>query len=106
MQRLKVEILIPKFDNNKKRIDSRKHRYTYQEIVKQFRGCTRSNIPLIGDWIDEKSGKKYRDKNFSYWVLCQDNIATVHFLNELKKRLKERYEQEEIMMYSTEIFMI
>jgi hypothetical protein len=106
LHRIKVEILIPKFDNNNAKIDGRKHGATYREIFKQFNGCTQDKSPLLGSWIDPNTGKKYKDKNFSYWVICDDNYNTTYFLDNLKERLKERYEQEDILMYGTEIRML
>jgi hypothetical protein len=106
VQCLKVEILIPKFYNDKRQMEASKRRITYQEIVRQFKGCTEDKSPLIGNWIDPKTGNKYSDRNFSYWVICDDKVDTTYFLDDLKKRLKQRYEQEEIMMYSISINVI
>lgn len=102
MQRLKVEILIPKFYNDKRPVEASKHIMTYREIFREFKGCTKDNSPLVGDWMSDE-GKTYSDRNFSYWVICDDNVATTHFLVNLKERLKERYAQKDIMMYSISI---
>lgn len=103
MQRIKIEILIPKYYNDGQQIEGRKHGLTYREIFKQFKGCTQDKSPLLGSWIDSKTGKKYKDRNFAYWVIYDDNYDNVYFLDRLKDILKERYEQDEIMMYHTSI---
>lgn len=100
MHRLKVEILIPKRYNNREIIETDKHRITYLEIFNEFGGCTMDNSPLIGVWRNPKTGKKYNDRSFSYWVICNDDYKTIAFLYNYKKVLKERYEQDDIMIYS------
>jgi hypothetical protein len=106
VHRFKVEILIPKYYNDNRRIEAFKHRITYQQIFSQFHGCTIDKAPLIGDWIDPKTGKRYRDRNLSCSVICDDNYDNMDFLNRFKTQLKERYIQEEIMMYSILINVI
>lgn len=89
--------------NDRNKIESRKHAQTFREIVKQFKGCTEDRSPLIGRWIDSKTGKNYKDRNFCYWVICEDNYSNIHFLNSFKEDLKKRYSQEEILIYSMNI---
>jgi hypothetical protein len=105
VQRLKVEVLIPKFYNDKKPIEPIKHVRTYQNIIKKFRGCTEDTTSLMGSWLNEK-GVKYEDENFSYWVICDENKDTRRFLDRFKKRLKRRYRQEDVMMYCIPIYVI
>ena len=103
MHYLKVEIIIPMFYNDGKKIESSKHAQTFRQIVKQFKGCTEDKSPLLGGWIDQSTGKQYKDKNFSYWVICEDNNTNEDFLNDFKENLKTRYSQQEILMYSFNI---
>jgi hypothetical protein len=103
--RLKVEVLIPKCYNDKTPIEGWKYRVTYRDVFKQFNGCTVDKSPLIGEWLDPKTGKKYKDRNIAYWVICDDTYDSMNFLDKLKETLKTRFQQEEIMMYSTNIHL-
>ena len=106
MQQYKVEILLPKTYNDRRPIEGKKYRETYQEIFIQFNGCTQDNTPLLGAWRDPRTKKKYNDTNICYWVVCNDSIDNTYFLDDLKIRLKERFDQEDIMMYHTLINII
>ena len=106
MQRLKVEILLPKLYKNKTPIEGEKYSLTFDEIYDQFRGCTIDNSPLEGRWLNKKTHQRYDDENIAYWVICDDVIDTVYFLDTLKDRLTERFDQDEIMMYSTTVSIL
>ena len=100
---LKVDILLPKRYRDKTLIEGEKFSTTFDEIYDQFGGCTIDNSPLIGRWLNKKTLKRHDDESISYWVICDDTITTVYFLNGLKETLTERFDQEEILMYSTTI---
>jgi hypothetical protein len=102
----KVDIIIPKFYNDGTKIDASKHVETYRDIIKHFGDCTEDRSPLKGDWTDPKTGEKHKDRNFSYWIICNDNYPNMYFLEEFKKTLIERYDQKEILMYYTMVFSI
>ena len=102
MPSLKVTILVPKFYNDGTQVEINKHRKTAQELTKKFNGCTQENSPLIGKWKDE-SGKEFNDINFVFWVVCKNSSQNRLFLKKYKKKLKKRYDQKEIMMYSVSI---
>jgi hypothetical protein len=96
MQKTKVDILLPKQDKNKTLINGSKFTETYDEIYDQFGGCTIDISPLLGSWFNSKTLKRDEDELVSYWV-----ISNVFFLDEMKEKLKVRFDQEEIIMYSS-----
>lgn len=103
MQQHKIEILLPKTYNDNIPIEGSKYRLTYQEIFNQFNGCTKDNTPLLGEWRDPNTKKKYKDTNICYWIICNDSFDNMYFLDKLKDGLKERFQQEDILMYFTTI---
>ncbi|MGI0018995.1 MAG: hypothetical protein ACREAY_00835 [Nitrososphaera sp.] len=111
MSDLKVEILLPLYYNSdtrgkRSRVEGAKYAQTYSEIIGRFGGCTVDNSTLLGGWINPDTGKKIRDENVTYWVVCRDTRSNIRFLFNLKKRLKERFLQDEIMMYYIQIHRI
>ncbi len=109
---LKVEILLPIYynpDNSKKKrkkIEGEKFSQTYNEIYDEFNGCTIDYSPLIGGWKNPKTGKMIKDENISYWVVCKSTKNNLRFFYKLKKNLKQRFEQEDMMMYYVRIHRI
>lgn len=97
----KIDIIIPKFYNDRTKVEANKHVQTYKEIITHFGDCTEDKSPLKGDWTDPDTGEKHKDRNFSYWIICKDNYSNVFFLDEFKEVLRKRYDQKEILMYST-----
>jgi len=105
---LKVEILLPLYYNSsnpkkRKKIEGKKYSETYNEIFKQFGGCTMDNSPLIGGWLDPETNKEIRDETKTYWVVCKNTKSNLEFLRKMKKKLIRRFEQKEIMMYYVRI---
>ena len=106
MQQLKVEILLPKLYKDKIPISGEKFSTTFDEIYEQFGGCTIDKSPLVGRWLNKKTHQQYDDENISYWVICSDIFDSVYFFDKLKEKLKERFEQDEILMYSTTVSIL
>lgn len=107
MVELKVEILLPLYYNDdpkkRKKIEGIKYSKTYDEVYEQFGGCTIDNSPLIGRWLNPKTNKEIREENRAYWVVCKSTKNNLNFLRKLKKRLRVRFDQEDIMMYYVRI---
>ncbi len=107
MVELKVEILLPLYYSNNvkkcKKIEGIKYSQTYDEIYKQFGGCTIDNSPLIGGWRNPETNEEIRDETKAYWVVCKSTKNNLRFLRKLKKRLIRRFEQDDIMMYYVRI---
>jgi hypothetical protein len=100
-QFLQVEVLLPKVYNDKTQIEAKKYRITYQEIIRQFKGISRNKSAIEGYWIDPKTNKSYSDENVTFWFMCENTPTNVEFLTKFKETLKERFQQEDIMMYYT-----
>jgi hypothetical protein len=100
MQKTKVDILLPKLDKNKKKISGAAFTKTYDEIYDQFGACTIDESPLLGSWFNTTTLKRDEDESISYWVIYNDSYSSVFFLDEMKQKLKERFGQDEILMYS------
>jgi hypothetical protein len=98
-----VEVLLPKFHNDGRPVEGAKYRETYQEVFRQFGGCTTDPSPLIGRWLDPNTHKAYNERNIAFWVICDDTSDSIYFLNNLKDKLKVRFDQKEILMYSIRV---
>jgi hypothetical protein len=101
MLKIKVDILLPKRDRNKIPIDGKKFTETYDEIYDEFGGCTMDNSPLLGSWFNTNTLKRDDDESISYWVIYNDTYSSAFFLDEMKSKLKDRFKQDEILMYSS-----
>ena len=104
MPDLKVEILLPLLYNEdragkRKKIEGEKYSETFEEIVDKFGGCTIDNSPLLGGWIDPLTKKQIKDENSTYLVVCKKTKKNLEFFRKLKKKLKIRFQQKDIMMY-------
>jgi len=101
---LKVEILLPlryNEDRNgkRKKIEGEKYSKTFDELVVRFGGCTIDNSPLLGGWLDPVTQKQIRDENSTYWVVCKNNKNNLDFFHKLKRTLKARFKQKDMMIY-------
>ncbi|MGC1425737.1 MAG: hypothetical protein WA833_03445 [Nitrosotalea sp.] len=104
MFELKVEILLPlRYNEDKKgkrkKIEGEKFATTFDELVVKFKGCTIDNTPLLGDWIDPDTHRRYKDENSTYWIVCKKTKSNMEFFRRLKKKLKVRFQQKDMMMY-------
>jgi hypothetical protein len=105
VQRLiKVEILLPKYDNDKVPINISKFRITFKELFVRFHGYTIDNSPLFGEWRNLKTKKRYKDVNMAIWILCNENLRNKRYFQSYKSKLEKRFEQESITMYFTRYF--
>ncbi|MFY9966501.1 MAG: hypothetical protein WAK50_12270 [Nitrososphaeraceae archaeon] len=103
MQNTKVDVLLPKKYKNNSEIEGYKFAETFDEIFNEFGGCTADNSPLLGSWFNRNTQKRDNDELISYWVICDYNLSSYFFFNEMKRRLAGRFEQDEIFMYSSEV---
>jgi hypothetical protein len=104
LSQIKVEIILPLYYNDRTRIERYKFIKTYDEIIERFNGCTVNPTPLVGGWKDPESGTVYKnEENVLYYVICEDDSKNKEVLTNLKQILKERFQQNEIMMYITKV---
>lgn len=105
MQAIRVDVLIPRFYNPDKgtgyrrKIEPEEIIQTLYEIENTFGGYTENDIPITGSWTDPKTGESFKDSHRSVWITCEKNEENIRRLKELKERWKQRFEQEDIMMY-------
>ncbi len=108
MTHLKLEILLPKYHNSvegnpRELINDTEFSDTFRDLMKQFRGCTIDNNPLLGGWVNPDTGQEVSDDVIVYWVVCDDNTGNIRFLEEFKGILKTRFKQDDILMYAVSI---
>lgn len=108
MPEFKLEILLPLYHNpdkndQRKKIDGDEFSETYKDLIKQFGGCTIVPTPVSGGWINPDTGIEITDKLTVYWVVYEDTENNIVFLTNFKEVLKERFKQDDIMMYSISI---
>lgn len=90
MNYLRVEVIIPLYDNEGNKFHYELNIDTYKEIMDQFGGCTEDKSPLLEGWRSPSTGIEYHEEVFSCWVICNDNIANFQFLREFRATLKKR----------------
>lgn len=108
MSEIKVEILLPKLYNanesgERKVIEGKKYSDTFNDLMDMFGGCTVDNTPLLGGWVDPTTKERIDDENTTYWIVCENTDKNIVLLREFKEKLKERFQQKDIMMYSIPI---
>ncbi len=105
---IKVEILLPLFYNDGTEIKDQLFADTYKNIMTHFKeGLTRTDIPLMGDWIDPDTGTHYdNERNTACWLLCRKTRSNIDSLQDLKKTLKNRFKQREILMYYVNVYRL
>lgn len=92
----KVEIIVPKEDNNGKEINDKRIQEYVNSITMEAGGCTITEIK--GQWYSEDEKRIMEDNNLNLeWYYMQDNakFMTVE-LKGIVSRLIEIYEQEAI----------
>jgi len=105
---LKLEILLPIYhnpdeNNERKKIDGKEFSDTYKELMKKFCGCTIEPNTLSGGWVNPDTGIEVTDELTVYWIVYEDTEENTKFLKNYKEVLKERFKQDDIMMYSVSI---
>lgn len=108
MLQLKLEILLPIYHNpdkngKRKLIDGAEYSETYQDLMNQFGGCTHVPNPVSGVWINPDTGEEITDQLTVYWVVYENTEDNIAFLKNFKEVLKERFKQNDIVMYSISI---
>jgi hypothetical protein len=64
-----------------------------------FGGCSADQHSILGSWKDPNSDTLYNDENRIYHIICKDTEENKNLLSKYKEKLKERFQQKEIMMY-------
>ena len=96
---IRVDIYLPLYYNNNQRIEKSKFVDTFNELVEMFGGCSADQYSILGSWKDPNSDTIYNDENRIYHIICEDKEENRTILRKYKEKLKERFQQKEIMMY-------
>jgi len=101
--KIRVEILLPLFDNEGNEVDKSKFFYIRKELAAEFKGCTFMS-PTQGMWIDREE-EEYIDANVGFYVLAPNTEKSTNFFKAYKAILKERFNQLDVLMtyYPVEI---
>lgn len=97
MQQIRIDIILPVFYNNGRKIEDSKLLQTRKELAKRFGGCSFLR-KSYGTWIDPSDHKEYNDVNSIFFVIAPKTQATLDFLSEYKEVLKSRFDQKDIMI--------
>ena len=108
MTQLKLEILLPIYhnpdeNNERKKIEGNEFSETFKDLMKKFGGCTIDPHTLSGGWINPDTGIEITDELTTYWIVYEDTKENIEFLKNYKDVLKERFKQDDIMMFSVSI---
>lgn len=96
-QQIKIDVILPAFYNNGRKVEDSKLLQTRKELAKRFGGCSYLR-KTQGTWIDPSDNKEYDDVNSIFFVIAPKTQATLDFLKEYKEILKTRFSQKEIMI--------
>ena len=96
---IRVDIYLPMNYNNKKPIEKSKFVDTFNELVEIFGGCSADENTILGSWKDPNTKYPYSDENRIYHVICENTERNREILSKYKGKLKERFQQREILMY-------
>jgi hypothetical protein len=111
LQAIRVDILLPRFYNPdssgvSKKIEAHKISTTLLEIEDNFNGYTLHDIPIIGSWVNPKTGENMKDSHRTVWVSAKRTASNFRKFRQLKKKWKERFNQDDIMIYYITIDML
>jgi len=86
---------VPLSYNDGRPIEPQKFQVLQKQLLDQFGGLTFFPQPNAGFWT--MAGMTYRDEIVIYRVLTSDEQEARRCLSALKERLKEAFQQEEIL---------
>lgn len=93
----KIEVIIPKKDNNKKEISDKAIKTAMNEITKEVGGCSITEI--FGQWYSDNEMRIMQDENFIIeWYYQEQSRDIVENLNIIIFRLLIEHEQEAVSL--------
>jgi hypothetical protein len=95
------DIFVPLYFNDGSPIEAVKFQRLQTELLEQFEGLTFFPQPNEGFW--KLGGMTYRDEIVIYRVLTTRARAARRFLSQLKERLKQELQQEEILIIERDV---
>ena len=100
----KYEVFLPRHDNNGQEFDDALFETTLIEIIDRFGAVSFEDERIDGRWIHE--GQLYSDQMNRFFVVVHDTPENRRFFIALKKRLKARFRQIEILILATPVEII
>lgn len=94
--KISVRIILPLLKNNKAPIEQFLFLKTKEELHHKFGGETEL-VPTTGTWKDD-TGKLYEDPSAGFEVIAEHSDEIVQWLKTYKEKLKDRFEQKDIMI--------
>jgi hypothetical protein len=98
------DLFVPLYYNDGRPVESQKFQNLQTRLLDQFGGLTFFPQPNEGFWT--LSGLTYRDEIVIYRVITSDEREARRFLSDLKERLKETLQQEEILIVERDVEML
>ncbi len=104
MSHRRYEIYLPIRYNDGSLIEPEKFLETNNDLAEQFGACSFFPETFRGTWINQ--GQTYEDENVRVVMDVEDTPENEAFFTRLKPVLKQRFQQLEIWMVSSEIRVI
>ena len=95
------DLFIPLYYNDGRPIEPQKFQDLQQQLLDQFGGLTFFPQPNEGFWMT--AGVTYRDEIVIYRVITSDAQDARRFWSDLKERLKQELQQEEILIVECDV---
>jgi hypothetical protein len=95
------DLFVPLYYNDGRQIEPQKFQELQKQLLDQFGGLTFFPQPNTGFWT--MAGITYRDEIVIYRVITSDEQEARRFLSDLKRRLKEELQQEEILIVERDV---
>ncbi len=95
------DLFVPLYYYDGRPIEPQKFQDLQRQLLDQFGGFTFFPQPNEGFWT--LAGLTYRDEIVIYRVMTSDEQEARRFLSDLKERLKEAFQQEEILIVGRDV---
>ena len=82
---IRIDIYLPLYYNNNKKIEKSKFVDTFNELVEIFGGCSADQYSILGSWKDPNSDTLYNDENYLRRYRRKKN----HF-KEIQRKIKRK----------------
>lgn len=96
-KRIRIEIILPLKYNNGQLVEISKFLETKRELIERFGGRT-GLTTTSGAWKSPSTGNIVDEFVTGFFVVAPDTNETREFLRDYKEILKERFNQEDIMI--------
>jgi hypothetical protein len=95
------DLFVPLYYNDGRPVEPQTFQALQQQLLSQFGGLTFFPQPNQGLWT--MAGITYRDEIVIYRVITSDVQEARRFWSELKERLKQELQQEEILIVERDV---